>query len=286
MYRDCDHLVSENKVYTIRGNWRTNEVCLLAKPVYERENTTGTFKKIVDLKGIEGENLIWLDPRSFKHISCKGIDLNNYTGDSVWDRIVRALVDLGIPAEEIGLFGSKKLGFPNCKDEDFIIYGVENMRRLKSSIDWFKKRVGLYNHTLNHAMYQVESHGKYFDTAQNNLLLCLLNKWSTCSFTEEKTTTIRFVDDSVYTGDILKEYVYNKSFKESTMLKGVVSNADGTSYMPRTFTLETDSGNIDVIVPLWIFHQCVKDNDLVEVTGTIINGKLVVRGYHHGIKFI
>ena len=56
--------------------------------------------------------------------------------------------------------------------------------------------------------------------------------------------------------------------------------------MPRRFNLNTNDRVVEVITPLWIFHQCVKENDLVRVTGCMVDGKLIVRGYNHGIKFV
>ena len=82
MYRDCDHLVDDLHVYTVRGNWNDAETKILVKPVYERSNISDPFCKIVDCKGILGENLAWINPQGFKHISCKGIDVANYTGNN------------------------------------------------------------------------------------------------------------------------------------------------------------------------------------------------------------
>ena len=163
MYRDCDHLVDDLHVYTIRGNWNDEETLLFVKPVYERKDISESFKKIVDRKGVSGENLVWINPKKYKHISCKGIKAGNYIGNNVWDRMVNALVQIGISENNIGLFGSKRLGFPNCKDEDFIVYGRENMVLLHSRIDEFKRLAGLYNHTVAHAVYQAETHGEFFD---------------------------------------------------------------------------------------------------------------------------
>ena len=285
MYRDCDHLTDTNHVYTVRGNWY-DDTLILAKPVYVRTSLDEAFTKIVDRPGAEGENLVWIDPRLYKHISCKGIEASAYKGNEVWDRMVNALIALGISASDIGLFGSKRLGFANCKDEDFIVYGRENMRLLHKKIDSFKKMTGMYNHTLAHARYQAETHGRYFDKEKNDLLLCLLNKWSTCAFTDKLTSTIRFVDDTDNTGEVLKEYFFETDLRGAVTVKGYVSEADGTSFMPRRFNLNTDHGTVEVITPLWIFHQCVKENDLVEVTGCMLKGKLIVRGYNHGIRFI
>ena len=286
MYRDCDHLVDDLHIYTIRGNWNDDESLLLVKPVYERANTSEFFKKIVDRKGVVGENLAWINPQNYDHISCKGIKAENYSGNNVWDRMVHALVQIGISEENIGLFGSKRLGFSNCKDEDFIVYGKENTLLLHKRIDEFKRTAGLYNHTVAHAVYQAETHGKFFDKEKNDLLFCLLNKWSTCAFTDKLTSTIRFVDENDMTGELLRHYFYDLNLEDECTLQGFVTEAEGTSFMPRRFNLNTNDGGVEVITPLWIFHQCVKENDLVRVTGCMVDGKLIVRGYNHGIKFV
>lgn len=286
MYRDCDHLIDDVNIYTIRGNWPSSETLILAKPVYERKSIHSPFQKIVDKKGNVGENLSWINPHNYDHIICKGIDNNDYNGNDLWDNMVKHLIALGIRPENIGLFGSKRLKFKNCKDEDFIVYGRENLNLLYENINRFKESVGLYNHTLMHAEYQAKTHGKYFNSRNNHLLFCLLNKWSTCAFSERYTTTIRFVDDSIFSGEILRKYLYQRKFDTSKTLVGFVSSAIDTSFMPRMFYLNTSKKKIKVITPLWIFHQCVKDNDLVSVTGTMIDDALVLRSYEHGIRFI
>lgn len=286
MYRDCDHLRDENHIYTIRGNWGDDENIILVKPVYERNSKDVGFTKIVDKRGIDGENLKWINPHLYEHISCKGIDSTKYRGIEVWDKMIMSLINLGIKQEDIGLFGSKRLGFDNCKDEDFIVYGYDNMILLKKHIDEFKRMAGLYNHTMTHARYQANTHGKYFAEEKNDLLMCLLRKWSTCAFTDKLTSTIRFVNESDNTGKILKKYFYDTDLSNTVSIRGYVSSAEGTSFMPRHFVLNTEFGKIDVITPLWIFHQCVRDNDLVEVTGCLIDNSLLVRRYNHGIKFI
>ncbi len=286
MFRDCDHLVDDLHVYTIRGNWPDTEKCILVKPVYERNSTEEPFCKIVDRRGGLGENLAWINPQNFSHVSCKGIDIDNYSGNAVWDRMVNSLIKIGIKEGNIGLFGSKRLGFTNCKDEDFIVYGKENMVLLHDRIDEFKRLAGLYNHTIAHANYQAETHGKFFDKEKNDLLLCLLNKWSTCAFTDTLTSTIRFVDDTDMTGETLKRYFFDTDLSDECTVQGFVSESEQTSFMPRRFNLNTKDSVVEVITPLWIFHQCVKENDLVRVTGCMMDGKLLVRGYNHGIKFI
>ena len=286
MYRDCDHLLNEKNIYTVRGNWSASSSLVLVKPVYEKNSETGVFEKIVDRKGVSGENLAWIDPKNFRQVSCKGIDVAEFSSNSVWDKIVHGLLDLGVSAENIGVFGSKKLNLKNCKDVDFVIYGRENMLLLKNNIAKFKADAGLYNQTVAHAKYQAEVHGRYFSGDANNLLMCLLRKWSTCALDENSTTTLRFVDDSKETGGEILELFFNQNYEPLTSMRGSVSDADNTSFMPRKFNLNCANESVEVVTPLWIFHQCVRDNDLVEVTGKKVGNKLLVREYCHGIRHL
>ena len=286
MYRDCDHLLSDKNIYTIRGNWDDSSEVVLVKLVYEKTMKSQDFCKVVDKCDGSGEILLLLNPKNFRHISCKGIKLSDFQGNSIWDRIARELVELGIDENNIGIFGSKRLNFSAPKDVDFVIYGRENMLRVKKNIDLFKSRVGLYNHTFNHAKYQAETHGKFLSKERNNLLMCLIRKWSSCSVNENLTVTLRFVDDLCTNGDELKSFFLNRDGKETVTFRGSVSGADNTSFMPRRFFLTDISTSVEVVSPLWIFHQCVRDNDFVEVTGTPIDNKIWVWRGEHGIKHL
>lgn len=286
MYRDCDHLLSDKNIYTIRGNWDDSAEVVLAKLVYEMSPNGKDFCKVVDRCDSSGEILLLLNPQNFRHLSCKGIKLSDFQSNSVWDRIARELAGLGIDENNIGIFGSKRLNLKAPKDVDFIIYGFENMLRVKENIDIFKRRAGLYNHTFAHAKYQAETHGQFLSKERNNLLMCLIRKWSSCSVDENLTVTLRFVDDLHTNGDELKNFFLCRDGKEMVTFRGAVSGADNTSFMPRRFFLTDASTTIEVISPLWIFHQCVRDNDFVEVTGTPIGNKIWVWRGEHGIKHL
>lgn len=286
MYRDCDNLLNSQNIYTIRGNWSDSAELVLAKVVYEKNANMKRFCKVVDKHDANGEILLLLNPKDFRYISCKGIRLAAFQSDCIWERIARELVSLGIDEANIGIFGSERLGFKAPKDVDFVIYGYENMVRVKDNIDLFKKRIGLYNHTFHHAQYQANTHGSFLSEERNNLLMCLIRKWSSCSLSENLTMTLRFVDDSRIDEDELKYFFMHRGNHETTTFRGVVSGEDGTSFMPRRFFLTRYSTTVEIVSPLWIFHQCVRDNDFVEVTGELINSKIWVWRAEHGIKHL
>lgn len=286
MYLDCDHLRAGDEIFTVRGNWEAGAKRVFVKPVYRRRAPGQPFAKIVDEPGPTGENMVWVDPAPMTHVPCRGLDPRAFQGDDLWSRMAGALLDLGIAAQDLGVFGSWRLGFETCKDVDFIVYGRANQELLQASMETFKARLGLTNHPLNHARYQAEVHGARYDPACNDLLLCLLNKWSTCGFTDQLTTTLRFVDPEARSGALLEELLAGEEGTERFRFTGVVSRAEGACYLPRTFTVSAGAVRYEVFSPLWIFHQCVKNNDLVTVTGCRRGHRIILRRYDHGLQFV
>jgi hypothetical protein len=285
VYLDCDHIIDDRYIYTVRGNWKDKDSEIYVKPVY-RKLRDGRYKKIVDVKGRNGENMVWVNPLKMVHVRCRGINLDDFDYDTIWGKIIRELVALGIDKNDIGIFGSKRLDFTNIKDVDFIVYGYNNMLLIKENMEAIKKNIGLYNHTIKHAKYQAKVHGKYYSGRNNNLILCLLNKWSTCAFTPELTTTIRFVNPHVYSGKLIKQMLYGRRRTKIHSFTGVVSDSDGASFIPRTFTISNKGLSYKVFSTLWIFHQCVKNNDLIKVSGFLRNDTIILERYEHGIRFI
>jgi len=286
MYKDNDHLMDDLNIYTVKGNWNEKTDQLLAKPIYRRKSKSDHYRKIVDLRGPKGENFVKLIPSSMYHVDA-WCGLNGILKEkSVWGRMARGLIEIGIKSESIGIFGSRRLGLPSCKDVDFVLYGRESFQILKDRIDDFKSTAGLYNQTTTHARYQSEAHGSNYDPEVNSLERCLLNKWSTCAVEEDLTSTIRFVDPLQDTSGLLK-LIWNLKPAPRRTIVGSVSEADGASFIPRTFKLMDYSGNqFQVVSHLWIFHQCVRENDLVAVTGIVDGNRVFVRDYDHGIKHL
>jgi predicted nucleotidyltransferase len=285
MFQDNDYLVLGSAVYGIKGNWSGNSRRILVKPVYEAYEN-GNRKKIVDKRGSAGERFQWLDPLGYEHIRSRGLDNEIINSESIWGTMARSFQSIGINRGDIGYFGSYRLGHKNYKDIDFVLYGKSAHDMLRNQINDFKSLTGAYNLTEEHALYQAETHGRFYSISTNSLVRCLLNKWSSCMIRQGVCSTVRFVDPDEPTDLLLEEaFTADKSCVQT--IKGVVSDAAGTSWFPRTFTLQVKGIDpLTVIVPLWIYHQCVKDGDLVEITGIVTTNKLIVRDYDHGIQHL
>lgn len=284
MYYDNDYLMSDNFIYGVKGNWSSDCPQILVKPVYEK-NGTGNWTKIVDKKGQYGEYLIFVTPQELQHISSQGIDASLLERNTIWYRFYETLLEIGLSKEDIGLFGSRRLHFQNPKDADFVVYGIENAKKLFEHINFFKYKTNSYNITFQHVSYQAETHGKPYVKDVNSLELCLMNKWSSCMIGEGICSTIRFVDKSSNDGDLIR-HVFEVN-EPVASVEGIVFDAIYASFFPRRFKIKTSENKIyEVISPLWIFHQCVKDNQKVRITGIIDKETIIVRNYNHGIKIV
>jgi len=284
MYYDNDYLIDDCFIYGIKGNWSRNYSRILVKPVYEKD-ISGNWTKIVDKKGKDGENLIFITPQELRHVSSQGVDVNLLEEDTIWYRFYEAFLDIGLSKEDIGLFGSHRLQLKTPKDADFIVYGIENAKKLFECMDFFKRKTNSYSITFQHVSYQAETHGKFYSKEVNSLPLCLMNKWSSCMIEHGICSTIRFTDKTFNDGNLI-----NHMFEINEPLgriEGIVFDSIYTSLFPRRFKIKTSENKIyEVISPLWIFHQCVRDNQKVIITGIISQNTIIARNYNHGIKIV
>ena len=280
-YYDNDYLRNETMIYGVKGNWDEAAEMVLVKPVYRFDQS---WVKIVDKQGAKGENFTWVNPELFEHILSRGIDTQFLEREDLWSDFARKLISLGIQPTDIGYFGSYRLGFKQYKDVDFIVYGKEAQGILNANIDEFKQALHLYNITDQHITYQATTHGRHYTIGTQQLKNALRNKWSSCMVKTGVCSTIRFVDLEQESGPLLVDAFSLDAEKIS--VTGIVSDADQASYFPRQFTLTTPSEQLNVIIPLWIYHQCVKNGDCVKLIGMKHNNQFIVRDYIHGIEFI
>jgi len=284
MYLDNDYIKTDNSIWGVKGNWPKSSNKILVKLVY-RKDFAGNYEKVVDLPGEHGESFHWLEPSSAEHIysrSTAGLSL--LSPDSKWSLMYQALLDIGLDDNEIGYFGSKRINFSNHKDVDFIVYGMNAFNLIKQSISKIKQQIGAYNISHQHISYQIDTHAKYYDKQLSSFELCLANKWSSCMFAYRLCSTIRFVNPVEYTGELLK-LILSLSGKSDKLI-GIAINTDKCSFFPRQFTLLSENQEFQVVIPLWIFHQCVKEGDLVEIIGTRSDNLIVIKKYTHGIRLI
>jgi hypothetical protein len=276
--------MNDDFIYGVKGNWPRDCQQILVKPVYEKAGPEN-WTKIVDKKGQHGECLIFISPQKLRLVSSRGIDSILLEKNTIWYRFYETFLEIGLSKEDIGLFGSRRIQFKNTKDADFIVYGIENAKKTFEHVNLFKRKTNSYNITFQHASYQAETHGKLYEREVNSLELCLMNKWSSCMIGEGICSTIRFVDKISNDKNFIKHIFEVNEPLDS--IEGVVFDAIYASFFPRRFMIKTTENKVyEVISPLWIFHQCVRDNQKVIITGIISKNTIIVRDYNHGIKIV
>ncbi|MBR9678602.1 MAG: hypothetical protein GOU97_04905, partial [Nanoarchaeota archaeon] len=110
----------------------------------------------------------------------------------------------------------------------------------------------------------------------------LRNKWSSLQIKKGVLSTIRFA----YKEKEFPENPWDAPTEGLTTMSGVVVDDFGASFCPRVFTVKNDKEVVKVASYFWAYHQCVKNGDMVFVTGNKRGGYVTVDTPHHGIKVL
>ncbi len=199
----------------------------------------------------------------------------------VWKKIGNALSKI-VGEDNVGIMGSTLIGFPLKKDVDFIVYGKKNCAKIQRNIDWVKGFVGASEISNDHVKYQVKKYGSFHNTSINSFQELLRNKWSSLQIDKGILSTIRFA----YKEKEFPENPWQNPSEGLTTVSGVVVDAFGTSFCPRTFIIRNSKGLVKIASYFWAYHQCVKKGDKVFVTGNKREGFVTVDTPHHGIKVL
>lgn len=209
----------------------------------------------------------------------------------IWRQIFDSIREAGVLEEDIGIFGSYLVGLSGnpkgglCKDIDFLVYGKENCYKLKRSIGQIVQRIGCAGISENHVNYESKKLGGLFDPAKNSFLRTLSNKWSSIQVGEGVLSTIRFVAKP---GEEVLNLIANNPISYETTIRGIVVDDFGSSFVPRIFQIFDGSRYYKILSYFWVYHQAVKNGDLVEITGNKHerNGIISIDRYRQGIKII
>jgi len=198
--------------------------------------------------------------------------------DTIWWQMYLALhEEAGVPQEMIGIIGSYLVELHrnkerwHIKDIDFVIYGLENMRLVKESIEQVRSRLGASGISPEHAAYHAQKFSGILGP-QTTLEKTLSRKWPSLQLAPGLLATLRFVcqPDEVLPDSWALEKV------EEVVISGEVIDADYAVFMPRRFTVQTESGTYQVVIPYWGFHGCVQEGDRVEIGGVMLSDEQTV----------
>lgn len=212
--------------------------------------------------------------------------------NSVWRKIALAFHEIaGIPLNDMGIFGSYLVGLAGkenggpIKDIDFLIYGLENFRKLRNG--GFKKiqeNLGFGPISQNHIKWHVEKYGKYFEPGLTNFSETLKRKWPALQIGPGLLSTVRFI----YKKDEIPPDPLSSPPAGKISVRGKVQEAEKVHFMPRVFEILSSGKIFRVVTYFWALYCAVKEGDEVEITGVIHeDGCLItVDDYSSGIKIL
>lgn len=211
--------------------------------------------------------------------------------DSIWRKIAIAFIEEGIPQKDIGIFGSYLVGLAEkkdgglIKDVDFLIYGLENFRKLKEGgFEKVREKLGLGRISKEHIKWHAEKYGRYFKPGLTNFEETLKRKWPSLQIAPGILSTARFIYKK---GEIPPNPITSPPLKRAA-IRGRVVRDEGAHFMPRVFEVSSQGQIFRVVTYFWAFYCAVKKGDEVEIIGTLHEDNALISlddGYC-GIKII
>jgi len=314
VFRDLDYLRDKSGlVWLVKGDHHP-EASVYAYPVYwpdstgERQHTLwGNYRKQVNdcdhqqLWYLRPETRpapdnLWAQPLLPRHLITERFSPVEAIPDFIeqeptgqWLDVFNALLELGVPSEQIGILGSRLVGLDQAhgqriKDVDFCIYGIDNQLLVRQQIEDLCCRLQASEISSDHIDYHVEKFGRFFDPNVNDFKRGLQRKWASLQLAPGLLLTLRFGYDEQEIPD--RPVVTVRQPLEESVRGRVVCDLH-SCYMPRRFTVDSGQELLEVLCPYWGYHCCVRTGDHVWVTGERINEyQLAVRRLDHGIKIL
>jgi predicted nucleotidyltransferase len=311
---DFDYcLANDGIVYLVKGYYHTSK-SIIAYPVYWPDNRGDRQHPVLGryIKNVSdfNEPLFKIHPEfrsqqvpsqtprlPRKHIirvwqpTQKMVYFMNNETAGPWRALVDYLIQaVGVPYENIGIFGSylvdlhQNLDGRQIKDIDFVIYGLSNFWKVKSAMPKLLQHFGYGPISADHLNYHAQKFGKDFSPSVNSFHKTLANKWSSIQMQPGLLCTLRFS----YLNDEIPVNPISSPIKQPIQIKGRVTDDIGSNFMPRVFSVETNSKEFTVVTYFWGFQSCARNGDYVLITGNLHQDDktISVDERYHGIKII
>lgn len=198
--------------------------------------------------------------------------------DSIWRKIALAFIEAGISQEDIGIFGSYLVGLAKrdggiIKDIDFLIYGLDNFRKLRNGgLERIRERLGLGRISQDHINWHAQKYGRYFKPGMTDFQKTLERKWPALQIAPGVLSTLRFVYKK---NEIPPNPVASDPLRKITV-QGKVIKDEGVHFMPRVFEISSSEGIFKAVTYFWAFYCAVKEGDLVQITGTLHKDRILI----------
>lgn len=195
-----------------------------------------------------------------------------------WNILAILLKEIGIEDKNIGIYGSYLIGFNLEHDIDYVVYGIESYKKVKKNIDYIRNKLDAVSITKDHINYQYNKY-RHLYNKKNDLEQILSHNWAGLQIKKGILSTIRFIKRD-------KHYMHIMG-KEIT-IKGIVSDGDGTNFLPRIGVINTQIGKINVITYFWMFNAFLSKGEKVLIKGKYNKKKKLIYLVNktHWIKYL
>jgi predicted nucleotidyltransferase len=285
MLTDCDYVRDkENKLYIVKGYW--NKSKMVANLAFAPDANGNRYNAELDsfYRKVIDDNVIpiLLDRADVAEVyKPKETFQQSYKIlPEPWKTFAQKLADL-VGVKNVGIFGSYLIGFDIIKDVDFIVYGLENLFKIKNNISEISNSVNGTQITDEHIQYQIKKHAKNFSKFSNFDKL-LMRKWSSVQIAPGILSTIRFA----YKQKEIPKNPFSSLVEKQITITGKVVSDIGSNFCPRMFEIESNGKIFTVATYLWIYQSCVRTGDIVSVKGNLHeDGKTItLTEFSHGIR--
>ncbi len=181
----------------------------------------------------------------------------------VWGDLARCIEDAGVPAAEIGIFGSLLAGLEPSRDVDFVVYGEANRDRIKEGMGDLHRRCRTTPASSATVARRVAKGLRHYHP-RNSLEAILGDPWATIEVGGGIHTTLHFVKPLDLPADRCGPGL------EEACVRGTIREAHGFDFMPQTCALQREDGSVlRVNSTLWLYHAGLRDGWRVRLRGVL-----------------
>lgn len=263
-----DYILDENDNF-----WIINNISDVPKGyiVYKKSSTGKRYNNITKLLYERTYNEpITCVPQKYKMIfkprEFYKNNKNQLTG--IWKKYINVLNKIGISDNNIGIFGSYLIGFDIIKDVDFVIYGMDNLKKYYEYNDYIKNKLNANYISEEHILEQYNKHKNRFPK-ECDLKKIIAHNWSGIMLENNVLSTPRFID--------YNNYIIPKKEGIDTEIRVTVTEGLYSSLLPRVAKVLYNDIEYTVISSIWKYQSfAYKDDELLIYANVDHNKKLII----------
>jgi predicted nucleotidyltransferase len=187
--------------------------------------------------------------------------------ESVWGKLILSLNKvLGISIGDIGIYGSILVGLEKYNsDVDFVVYGKENLIKLKKNFDLFLRKNMIEKPTKEQLFASIKNKklDQYYHFPADWILKIFQRRWSGIYINDN----IKFIRFALKEKEIPENIYYITPPINEIRVRGKVVDSFGSHFTPRVIKVRIDEKLFEVVSYYWLFFSCVRDGEEVEIFG-------------------